>query len=64
MVIRFLWVWWDTRNELNAGEQARPVAEVLHRATVMACSADYLNMQTKDTMGYKARDKEMDPSST
>jgi hypothetical protein len=31
-------VWWDTRNKLNAGEQARPMAEVLHRTMELSCS--------------------------
>jgi hypothetical protein len=48
MVVNFLWVWWDTRNKLNAGEHARPLAEVLYKTMEMASSADQLNLGKKN----------------
>jgi hypothetical protein len=51
MVVNFLWVWWDTRNKLNAGEQARPLAEVLYKTMEMASSADQLNLGKKNVPG-------------
>jgi hypothetical protein len=48
IVISFLWVWWDTRNKLNAGEQARPMAEVLHRTMELSCSTKNQSMMQND----------------
>jgi hypothetical protein len=30
--ICLLWSWWDARNKTNAGEQRRPVANIIHKA--------------------------------
>jgi hypothetical protein len=51
MVVNFLWVWWDTRNKLNAGEHARPLAEVLYKTMEMASSDDQLNLGKKNVPG-------------
>lgn len=40
MVISFLWVCWDARNKINAGEQGSPIAQVLHKAMELACDVD------------------------
>jgi hypothetical protein len=48
MVVNFLWVWWDTRNKLNAGEHAKPLAEVLYKTMEMESSDDQLNLGKKN----------------
>jgi hypothetical protein len=57
MVVNFLWVWWDTRNKLNAGEHARPLAEVLYKTMEMASSADQLNLGKKNVPGVIRMEK-------
>jgi hypothetical protein len=57
LTINFLWVWWDARNKLNAGEQSRPLTAVLQRTWNMASNTEYLQLPPKSNQRAARADR-------
>ena len=40
MALGLLWAWWDARNKVNAGEQLKPVNDIVYKARSVADVGD------------------------